>query len=121
MLIGLNLAAVVLIVFLYFRMFAAIKSDRRFARPALPEEKKKREDVVLAFRFFAIVLTDCLCWLPIIAVKLLAFTDASISRESRRHFRAPCALESDALVQCLLSCSVVAPFERRCEGKNCGK
>ena len=64
-------------------MFWVIKNDRRFARPALPEEKKKREDVVLALRFFAIVLTDCLCWLPIIAVKLLAFTDIPLSRESR--------------------------------------
>lgn len=79
--IGINLTAVIVIAILYWKMFSTIKSDRKFARPALPEEKKKREDAILAFRFFAIVSTDCLCWLPIAAIKLIAFTSVTISRK----------------------------------------
>lgn len=79
--IGINLTAVILIAILYWRMFSIIKSDRKFARPALPSEKKKREDAILAFRFFAIVLTDCLCWLPIATIKMIAFTSVTISRK----------------------------------------
>lgn len=72
-LIGVNFTAVLVIITLYTRMFFTIKNDRKLTRPALPDERKKREDIILAGRFFAIVLTDCLCWLPIVAIKLLAF------------------------------------------------
>jgi len=71
--IGVNLTAVLVIITLYGIMFFTIKNDRRFSRPALPVDKKKREDIILAGRFFAIVLTDCLCWLPIVGIKLIAF------------------------------------------------
>ncbi|RWS20623.1 adenosine A3 receptor-like protein [Leptotrombidium deliense] len=79
MFIGINLPSVFIIMCLYLRMFLVIKNDRKFARPALLG--KKKEDVILALRFFFIVLTDCLCWIPIIAIKLIAFTDVEISRE----------------------------------------
>lgn len=80
-LIGVNLSAVVVIIFLYWRMFYTIKNDRKVTRPALPSDRKKKEDAVLAVRFFAIVLTDCLCWIPIVFIKLLAFTEIPMSCE----------------------------------------
>ena len=36
-------------------------------------------DLTLARRFFAIVLTDALCWIPIIVIKVLALVSVSIS------------------------------------------
>ena len=81
-LIGVNFTAVILMIILYSRMFLTIKNDRKMSRPAL--DKKKHEDVILALRFFAIVLTDCLCWLPIVVIKVIAFIpDVKISREYR--------------------------------------
>lgn len=78
---GINLPAVIVIITLYVKMFIAIKSDRKFARPVCLE--KRREDAVLAVRFFFIVFTDCVCWLPIVAVKLIAFLEYNINRKSR--------------------------------------
>ena len=81
--IGINFSAVLIIIFLYLHMFSSIKSDRKFTRPATlaGDAKKKREDMVLAVRFFAIVMTDCLCWFPIVIIKMLAFTSISLNRK----------------------------------------
>lgn len=76
--LGINLPAVTINTFLYTRLFIIIKRDRELTRPALTGLAKK-EDIILAFRFFCIVLTDCLCWLPIIIIKLVAFADVTIS------------------------------------------
>ncbi|KFM58564.1 Relaxin receptor 1, partial [Stegodyphus mimosarum] len=57
-------------------MFIIIKRDRQSARPVI---LKKHEDAALALRFFFIVLTDCLCWIPIVLIKLLAFVGVTIS------------------------------------------
>ncbi|XP_054709369.1 relaxin receptor 1-like [Uloborus diversus] len=73
---GINFSAVILIIVLYIRMFFIIKRDRQSARPVI---MKKHEDAVLALRFFFIVLTDCLCWIPIVLIKLLALVGVSIS------------------------------------------
>ncbi|OQR72391.1 relaxin receptor 1-like, partial [Tropilaelaps mercedesae] len=67
-----------LISLLYAWMFVIIRGDRQHARPVT---LKRREDSVLAFRFFLIVLTDCLCWIPIIAIKLAALCNVKISRK----------------------------------------
>lgn len=77
--LGLNFSAVILILVLYGSLFSMLSRDRKFARPGCVD--KRREDLVLAVRFFFIVLTDCLCWLPIVIIKLLAFADAEISRK----------------------------------------
>ncbi|XP_022666442.1 relaxin receptor 1-like isoform X3 [Varroa destructor] len=74
--LGINLAAMLLISLLYAWMFVIIRGDRQHARPVT---LKRREDSVLAFRFFLIVLTDCLCWIPIIAIKLAALCKVKIS------------------------------------------
>ncbi|KAL3221078.1 hypothetical protein MRX96_029693 [Rhipicephalus microplus] len=57
-------------------MFTIIREDRQRARPVT---LKKQEDVVLALRFFFIVLTDCLCWIPIVIIKILALCEVRIS------------------------------------------
>ncbi|XP_070391479.1 relaxin receptor 1 isoform X3 [Dermacentor albipictus] len=66
----------VLIMGLYLSMFTIIREDRQHARPVT---MKKQEDVVLALRFFFIVLTDCLCWIPIVIIKILALCEVRIS------------------------------------------
>lgn len=41
---------------------------------------KVREDITLAVRFAVIVITDCLCWLPIVIIKLFALSNYKINR-----------------------------------------
>ena len=60
-------------------MFYIIKRDRKHSRPVFIG--RKREDAILASRFFGIVLTDCLCWIPIVVIKILALFQISISCE----------------------------------------
>ncbi|XP_023236525.1 relaxin receptor 1-like [Centruroides sculpturatus] len=74
--LGINFTAVILIIILYLRMFLIIKDDRQRARPVMI---KKHEDIVLAMRFFFIVLTDCLCWIPIVVIKVIALNQITIS------------------------------------------
>ncbi|KAL3221079.1 hypothetical protein MRX96_029693 [Rhipicephalus microplus] len=74
--LGVNFFAMVLIMGLYLSMFTIIREDRQRARPVT---LKKQEDVVLALRFFFIVLTDCLCWIPIVIIKILALCEVRIS------------------------------------------
>ncbi|CAN8006544.1 unnamed protein product, partial [Ixodes hexagonus] len=66
----------VLVMGLYLSMFCIIKEDRQRARPVT---MKKQEDAVLALRFFFIVLTDCMCWIPIVIIKILALLEVQIS------------------------------------------
>lgn len=70
------MSQMVLIMGLYLSMFAIIKEDRQRARPVT---MKKQEDVVLALRFFFIVLTDCMCWIPIVIIKIMALAEIPIS------------------------------------------
>lgn len=78
--LGINLPVIVIIIGLYTRLFLIIKRDRRLTRPALLG-KDEHEDVILAFRFFCIVVTDCLCWVPIVSIKIVSFTYIYISRK----------------------------------------
>lgn len=73
--LGINFAAVLIIVALYVRMYHMIMSSRQNSRPMA----EKREDAILAIRFFFIVVTDCLCWIPIVVIKLIALTEVAIS------------------------------------------
>lgn len=76
--LGINFLAVLIIVVLYARMYSMIMSGRQRTRPVL-FKTEKREDAILAIRFFFIVLTDCLCWIPIVVIKLMALANVSIS------------------------------------------
>ena len=75
--LGLNFTAVLVMLILYTRMFIILNRDRSCARPGSID--KHREDVILAVRFFFIVFTDCLCWLPIVIIKIMAFTSMKIN------------------------------------------
>ncbi|XP_067141420.1 relaxin receptor 2-like isoform X2 [Centruroides vittatus] len=74
--LGINFSAMMMIIILYLRMFHIIRRDRQKSRPVM---LKKHEDAVLALRFFFIVLTDCLCWIPIVVIKIIAFSEIVIS------------------------------------------
>lgn len=75
--LGVNLIAVLVMLILYTRMFLILNRDRTHSRPGCVD--KHKEDVILALRFFFIVFTDCLCWLPIVVIKVIAFTSLTIS------------------------------------------
>ncbi|XP_043547990.1 relaxin receptor 2-like isoform X2 [Chiloscyllium plagiosum] len=71
----LNLIAFIIIVFSYSSMFYSIhKSGIR-----TPEMKSHiRSEVAVAYRFFFIVLSDALCWIPIFLLKVLSLIKVEI-------------------------------------------
>ncbi|NWJ08724.1 RXFP1 protein, partial [Crypturellus undulatus] len=72
--LGLNLVAFVTIVFAYASMFYSIHVSA--ARTAEPSACSR--EVAVAKRFFFIVLTDALCWIPIFLLKLLSLLQVEI-------------------------------------------
>jgi hypothetical protein len=67
MFIVLNTLALVFIGCSYWRMLRAVRSSGLSLRST-----QERQDHALAQRFVVIVATDCLCWIPVIGVKLAA-------------------------------------------------
>lgn len=82
MFIVLNTMALVFISCSYWRMLRAVRSSGLSLRST-----QERQDHALAQRFVVIVATDCLCWIPVIGVKLAAlagtFTNPSPSHYPR--------------------------------------
>lgn len=76
--LGINFSAAIIIIALYAHMYSIVMHGRQLTRPALLRAEK-REDAILAFRFFFIVVTDCLCWIPIVVIKVMALANVSIS------------------------------------------
>lgn len=76
--LGINFIAVMIIIALYIHMYTMIIDGRQVTRPVL-FKAEKREDAILAIRFFFIVVTDCLCWIPIVVIKIMALANVSIS------------------------------------------
>lgn len=72
-----NLAAFVTIVFAYTGMFYSIRvtASRTAQRSVCSQE------VAIAKRFFFIVITDALCWIPIFLLKLLSLLQVEIPGE----------------------------------------
>ncbi|NXQ86419.1 RXFP1 protein, partial [Nyctibius grandis] len=72
--LGLNLAAFITIVFAYSSMFYSIHvtASKTAGRGVCSRE------VTVAKRFFFIVLTDALCWIPIFLLKLLSLLQVEI-------------------------------------------
>lgn len=60
-------------------MYVLLRRSSKVAKPAALSGKRK-EEAILAARFFFIVVADCLCWLPIVAIKITAllFVDTPI-------------------------------------------
>ena len=75
---GLNLAAFITIVFAYSSMFYSIHVTA--AKTA--ERGVCSREVAIAKRFFFIVLTDALCWIPIFLLKLLSLLQVEIPGEA---------------------------------------
>ncbi|XP_015715504.2 relaxin receptor 1-like [Coturnix japonica] len=72
--LGLNLAAFITIVFAYTGMFYSI----RITTCRTAESSVCPRDVAIAKRFFFIVFTDALCWIPIFLLKLLSLLQVEI-------------------------------------------
>ncbi|XP_018410238.1 PREDICTED: relaxin receptor 1-like [Nanorana parkeri] len=72
--LGLNLLAFVTIVFSYSSMFYSIHNTG--AKTA--ERSVLSREVAIAKRFFFIVFTDALCWIPIFLLKAVSLTKAEI-------------------------------------------
>jgi hypothetical protein len=67
MFIVLNTLALLFISCAYWRMHHVVRTSRLPLRST-----QQRQDHALAQRFVVIVATDCLCWIPVIGVKLAA-------------------------------------------------
>ncbi|KAL4649226.1 relaxin receptor 1-like [Arapaima gigas] len=73
--LGLNLFAFIIIVFSYTSMFYSVRrTGSKTARQSVFDE-----EVTIAKRFFFIVFTDALCWIPIILLKLLFLLQVEIT------------------------------------------
>uniref|UniRef100_UPI00398EC1AC relaxin receptor 2-like isoform X1 n=1 Tax=Pristiophorus japonicus TaxID=55135 RepID=UPI00398EC1AC len=73
--LGLNLIAFIIIVFSYSSMFYSIHKTGI----QTPEMKRHiRSEVAVAYRFFFIVLSDALCWIPIFLLKVLSLIQVEI-------------------------------------------
>jgi hypothetical protein len=82
MFIALNTAALVFISCAYWRMHRAVRASGLSLRST-----QDRHDQALAQRFFVIVATDCMCWIPVIGVKLAALAGTCAHfRVSRVHY-----------------------------------
>ncbi|PIK39436.1 putative relaxin receptor 2-like isoform X2 [Apostichopus japonicus] len=71
--LGINTFSFMVIIFSYCGMFQSIQKTRKRTTTLLPG------DINYAKRFFFIVLTDCICWLPLAVVKVLAVADMPVS------------------------------------------
>ncbi|XP_078400978.1 relaxin receptor 1-like [Cetorhinus maximus] len=73
--LGLNLIAFIIIVFSYSSMFYSMHKTGI----QTPEMKRHiRSEVAVAYRFFFIVLSDALCWIPIFLLKVLSLIQVEI-------------------------------------------
>ncbi|XP_025039789.2 relaxin receptor 1 isoform X2 [Pelodiscus sinensis] len=73
--LGVNLAAFIIIVFSYGSMFYSV---HRTAITATEIRNHIKKEMTLAKRFFFIVFTDALCWIPIFILKLLSLLQVEI-------------------------------------------
>ncbi|XP_029091043.1 relaxin receptor 1 isoform X5 [Monodon monoceros] len=73
--LGINLAAFITIVFSYGSMFYSIHQS---AITATEVRNQVRKEMILAKRFFFIVFTDALCWIPIFILKFLSLLQVEI-------------------------------------------
>ncbi|KAG5837522.1 hypothetical protein ANANG_G00240180 [Anguilla anguilla] len=73
--LGLNLAAFLVIVLAYSSMFYSVYKT---GVNATDLRSRLRKDVAVANRFFFIVFSDALCWLPIFLVKTLSLLEVEI-------------------------------------------
>lgn len=80
---GLNLVAFLVIVVSYSSMFYSIYKT---GLNATDLRSRLHKDVAVANRFFFIVFSDALCWIPIFLVKVLSLMEVEIPGKTFRHF-----------------------------------
>ncbi|KAJ0049708.1 hypothetical protein NL108_000565, partial [Boleophthalmus pectinirostris] len=73
--LGLNLAAFLIIVLSYASMFYNIQ---RTGTQTTKYSNHIKKEVTIAKRFFSIVITDSLCWIPIFILKILSLLQVDI-------------------------------------------
>ncbi|XP_023082279.1 relaxin receptor 1 isoform X9 [Piliocolobus tephrosceles] len=73
--LGINLAAFIIIVFSYGSMFYSVHQS---AITATEIQNQVKKEMILAKRFFFIVFTDALCWIPIFVLKFLSLLQVEI-------------------------------------------
>ncbi|XP_060134658.1 relaxin receptor 1 isoform X2 [Zootoca vivipara] len=73
--LGVNLVAFIIIVFSYGSMFYSVHQT---AITAMEIQNHVKKEMTLAKRFFFIVFTDALCWIPIFTLKLLSLLQVEI-------------------------------------------
>ncbi|XP_077087220.1 relaxin receptor 1 isoform X1 [Siphateles boraxobius] len=72
--LGLNLLGFMVIVFSYSSMFYSVQKTAKSARQTVFDR-----EVAIAKRFFFIVLTDAMCWIPIFLLKILSLLRVHIA------------------------------------------
>jgi hypothetical protein len=80
MFIVVNTVALVFISCSYWRMLRVVRSSGLSLRST-----QERQDHALAQRFLVIVATDCLCWIPVIGVKLAALAGTLSGGSEENH------------------------------------
>uniref|UniRef100_A0A8D0HCN2 Relaxin family peptide receptor 2 n=1 Tax=Sphenodon punctatus TaxID=8508 RepID=A0A8D0HCN2_SPHPU len=73
--LGVNLLAFIIIMFSYVSMFCSIKKT---ALKTSEIRSHIHRDVALANRFFFIVFTDAICWIPVFVIKILSLFHVEI-------------------------------------------
>ncbi|KAG8523404.1 Relaxin receptor 1, partial [Galemys pyrenaicus] len=73
--LGINLMAFIIIVFSYGSMFYSVHQS---AITATEIQHQVKKEMILAKRFFFIVFTDALCWIPIFVLKFLSLLQVEI-------------------------------------------
>lgn len=84
--VGLNLVAFLIIVISYSSMFYSIYKT---GINATELRSRLHKDVAVANRFFFIVFSDALCWIPIFLVKILSLLEVEIPGMCRKHPKFP--------------------------------
>ena len=90
------LGSVFVIVLVYSLLFLSIRRTRH-ATPLAPNE------IEIAIRFFFIVFTDCLCWMPTIILKILALSKIYIPGLIKASIGQPCLAHSGNFSVCFSS------------------
>lgn len=73
--VGLNLVAFLIIVLSYGSMFYNIQ---RTGTQTTKYSNHIKKELTVAKRFFSIVITDSLCWIPIFILKILSLMEVEI-------------------------------------------
>ncbi|XP_059369682.1 relaxin receptor 2-like [Carassius carassius] len=94
---GRNLVAFLIIVVSYSSMFYSIYKT---GINATELRGRMHRDVAMANRFFFVVFSDALCWIPIFLVKILSLLEVEVPVDLQS-FQSARALKDDVLVETL--------------------